>query len=99
MTDRLISADKIADYVCDKCGAVNCDRNPTYCVERDFIVACAKEMPEAVVRCKDCKWWKEETEYDWDGETELKQQLCTEHEAYFEPNDYCSWGEKKCGLP
>lgn len=52
-----------------------------------------------VVRCKDCKWWKEETEYAWDGETELKQQLCTEHDAYFEPDDFCSWGEKKCGSP
>ena len=48
-----------------------------------------------VVRCRDCKWWKEETEYEWDGETELKQQLCTEHDGYFEPDDYCSWGERR----
>ena len=50
---------------------------------------------EQPVRCKDCKWWKEETEYDWDGETELTQQLCTEHDGYFEPDDFCSWGERR----
>lgn len=48
-----------------------------------------------IVHCKDCKWWSEESEYEWDGETELKQRLCTENDAYFDPDDFCSYGERR----
>lgn len=52
-----------------------------------------------VVRCKNCKWWSEEPEFDWDGETILTERICEKHDCYIEPDDYCSWGEKKCGSP
>ena len=52
-----------------------------------------------VVRCKDCKWWSEESEFDWDGETILTERVCEKHDCYIKPDDFCSWGEKKCGSP
>lgn len=81
----LIDADKIADYVCDKCGEDNCDRNPTHCIERDFTMACAKEMPEAVVRCKDCKFFEDEDGDCW----------CYCHNDTTCRDGYCSWGERR----
>ena len=90
MADRLISSDKIADYVCDRCGAVICDRTPTYCVERDFIVACAKEMPEAVVRCKDCEFCK-----PIGGNENAFYKNCFMHDIAVFDEAYCAWGERK----
>lgn len=98
MTNRLIDADKIADYVCDKCGADNCDRNPTYCVERDFIVACAKEMPEAIVRCKDCKWYKiSHLKRDGTENKRYKPSVCVvgEYAQRRREDWYCADGERR----
>lgn len=39
-----------------------------------------------VVRCENCRWWYGETE---------KQRPCTKHNTYFEPDDYCSYGERR----
>lgn len=91
---RLIDADALIGII----GITFTDRehgNPHFFNGLATAVEIIKNAEEAVVRCKDCKWWKEETEYEWDGETELKQQLCTEHEAYFEPDDFCSYGERR----
>jgi len=82
----LIDADKIADYICDKCGADNCDRNPTRCIERDFAMDCAKEMPEVVVRCKDCKY---ADKYAENNET------CGWVAWYNKKDDFCSMGKRK----
>ena len=60
---KLIDADKLIDYFCQCCGEEDCDRENTYCVEREFTKKCLNEMPTidavAVVRCKDCKWGRE----------------------------------------
>ena len=41
---------------------------------------------EAVVRCKDCKWWHT---------TELDK--CVAYNAFWvtDPNDFCVWGERR----
>ena len=48
-----------------------------------------KDAPEAVVRCKDCIHRNE------DEMCEYKHYLVVAQDD----NDFCSWGEKKCGSP
>lgn len=59
--NRLIEADKIADFVCSVCGDICDDEFKNRgCIERQFIEECAKKMPTVdaveVVRCKDCQY-------------------------------------------
>ena len=65
-----------------------------YC---DDILEIVEEMPEAVVRCKDCRYWKDQAEgvvevpvceYDCrNGKIGITQIMGAE--------DYCSHGERK----
>ena len=45
---------------------------------------------EAVVRCRDCRWW-----HDWSGECYAKEAQGFGH--LWEADDYCSFGERKDG--
>lgn len=67
---RLIDADNLADFICDRCGDKDCDRNTTTCIERDFAIACAKEMSTIEVEPVRHGHWKNNTECSVCGEYE-----------------------------
>lgn len=64
--------------------------NPHFMNGIATVLELIEDMPEAVVRCKDCRltdepiYEKDEHDY-W----------CREHSLYVYENDYCSYGERR----
>lgn len=80
---RLINADTLK-------GAFEMDGYKSPYVER-FIDACPTVDAVPVVRCKDCKRWRK----DVDGILGCMHWYCVHLLRNTNPDDYCSYGEKK----
>lgn len=52
--------------------------------QHDALREALDRVPEAVVRCKDCKWYLDED-----------QKGCNLNYSIIKPNDYCSYGERR----
>ena len=57
-----------------------------------WLCGAINRMPEAIVRCKDCKWWK--TTYSWNG-NEHKVCAIEAYEPLRKAEDFCSRGERR----
>lgn len=80
---RLIDADELNDYVMDTYGGGITDNTVIFYGD---VLTIINEAPTVdaveVVRCKDCEHYCDGT---W----------CDINEAYFEDDDFCSYGERK----
>lgn len=50
-----------------------------------FVKAALESAPEAVVRCKDCKYFPEYNE----------GVICSQVDRYPEPDEWCCWGKRR----
>lgn len=94
---RLIDADAVDRVLleaCEHAGAAG-DYGGRYVLRRCLVQLSA--LPEAVVRCRDCKWYQE-------GELLTENKFCfrlkhpkeDRRVGYnFGPEDFCSYGERK----
>lgn len=75
-------------------GAVLALKQPIGACGMDICSAEVKDIPAAdvveVVRCKDCKWWWDNT-----GITKRPKGFCYEHGMCTNGDDFCSRGERK----
>lgn len=69
----------------------NCELTPDGGIDVNYAIDFLKQMPPVdavpVVRCQDCKWYQPDAD-KWCGYFECMG---------FEPDDYCSQGERKDG--
>lgn len=88
MTDRLISADALYKRYQDMCMGVACNACPFLdlqngCKIENLIDSAPTVEAEPIVRCRDCKWYRENEAYCWEWVT------------WSNPDDFCSRGERK----
>lgn len=100
---RLIDADELTNEVIHDMAIVALHSNAKYfSIVNDIVVAFRETIDNAptidaveVVRCKDCDsyvelaWW-------FDDEGKKKEcHCCVAHSIPVQPNDYCSYGERR----
>ena len=69
-------------------------------LEPNWLLVAADKIEELskrveVVRCKDCKWCKLCYPAKAIGEEAIEEYYCNMFKQYREPDDFCSYGERK----